>query len=263
MLIFFFTFLHSKVFGCSSVKLVEIMETQEFDTYSSARLMMEDIRDCLQERKSTMYIFPTVYVMITNEIEKKINSYGFYRNPNWMESIVIDFFKLYRYSLLNYEKGRKWLIPNTWLESFNYSKTKNASGFKSLILSMHAHINRDLAVAIHRKTPQISTCYSCKADYFATNEMFREILPELWDTMIILEPDVNSSSYENEVYEDELMRILIASRKAAWDLAVKVQTSPNVSIMAIDKRANRLTPLIKLVPDKISKISGFILNLLL
>lgn len=255
------TILSINSYSCSSDQLIDHLENEQYETFEQAQEMMVYIKDCFEQRHSLLALFPLVYISTTTAIKDKIETSGFYQNPIWIRAAITEFFKFYRSAIINFEKKKFKNVPRSWLTAFKYSLKKNASPFKSLLLSMHAHINRDLPIALNNIGSDLSSCTSCKKDFFRTNIMFEELLPSLWEDLFYFSPESNKTHYAVDHYTKDIMKALRFYRKRAWKLALKMQRPKfKYSKRKIDHKANRLTPFLLMAPRHFNHVAVFLLK---
>jgi hypothetical protein len=258
---FIIVFISINTLACSSDDLIDHLEQNPYDSFSDSTQMMTYIRDCFQNRRSMKAIFPAVYILVTDSIEYKATQTNFYLRPKWMERMVVEFFKLYREAVLNWEKQDFKKVPKTWRTAFRSADKQRPSAFKNLLLSIHAHIDRDLPIALHRLGVKLEECNYCISDYFKTNALFKEILPDLWHKLEDYDPQVNATDHTTEYYEDDIMKALISFRKRAWGLGLKMERSRfPYSEKKVDRKANKLTKYILLSPRRFNGTAVFALR---
>lgn len=93
-------------------------------------------------------VFATAYLHITQSIGAALEENSF-QNNFWSQDYLICFANLYRQALLNYENSNMELIPKSWKCSFDLAVKKEGFIIQHLLLGINAHINHDLALALH------------------------------------------------------------------------------------------------------------------
>lgn len=93
-------------------------------------------------------VFVTAYLHITQSIGAAIEEETF-QNNSWSQQYLICFANLYRIALLNYEKKNTDQVPKSWVIAYDLATDKKGYIIQHLILGINAHINHDLALALH------------------------------------------------------------------------------------------------------------------
>jgi hypothetical protein len=99
-------------------------------------------------RRDRRGVFATAYLEITRAIERSRTD-GAFRDAEWSARYLIRFANLYREALLNYEEGRGARVPKAWRISFDAARADTGLVIQHLVLGINAHINHDLAIALH------------------------------------------------------------------------------------------------------------------
>ncbi|MDZ7718383.1 MAG: DUF5995 family protein [Balneolaceae bacterium] len=94
-------------------------------------------------------VFTTAYLHITQSIGAALQENSFHDN-SWSRDYLICFANLYREAMLNYERGHLDLVPKSWKIAYNLSKSNEGYVIQHLMLGINAHINHDLALALHQ-----------------------------------------------------------------------------------------------------------------
>lgn len=93
-------------------------------------------------------VFTTAYLHITKSIGAAIEEESF-KDTLWSQKYLVCFANLYREAILNYEKGNDAIVPKSWKRAFELAKNKDGYIIQHLLLGINAHINHDLALALH------------------------------------------------------------------------------------------------------------------
>jgi len=72
-----------------------------------------------------------------------------FHNRTWMETYTYHFADLYREAVYNWEFGNKEDVPGAWVLAFEHAKNEDLLILQNIMLGINAHINRDLAYALH------------------------------------------------------------------------------------------------------------------
>lgn len=93
-------------------------------------------------------VFTTAYLHITQSIGAAIEEDSF-KDTLWSQNYLICFANLYRKAFLNYEIDNIAGVPKSWRQAFDLAKNKKGFVIQHLLLGINAHINHDLALALH------------------------------------------------------------------------------------------------------------------
>jgi hypothetical protein len=93
-------------------------------------------------------VFTTAYLHITQSIGAAVEEDSF-KDTLWSQNYLICFANLYRVAILNNARGNKDLVPKSWKTSFELAEKKEGFVIQHLMLGINAHINHDLALALH------------------------------------------------------------------------------------------------------------------
>jgi len=99
-------------------------------------------------RRDRRGVFATAYLEITRAIERSRTDGGFL-DSRWTARYLVRFANLYRTALLDYEEGRSGRVPKAWRISFDAARADTGLVIQHLVLGINAHINHDLAIALH------------------------------------------------------------------------------------------------------------------
>lgn len=94
-------------------------------------------------------VFTTAYLHITQSIGAAIEENSF-QNNSWSRDYLISFANLYRIAILNYEQGKTDQVPKSWRLAFDLAENDDGYIVQHLLLGINAHINHDLALALHQ-----------------------------------------------------------------------------------------------------------------
>lgn len=113
--------------------------------------VMESIQT-LVGREDGIWWFTELYRRVTVEVDKACKT-SFFRYPEWMRVLVIEFAKLYFEALVAWLSGRKKQCPPSWRALFKRRTLVRVRGYSPLqfaLAGVNAHIQRDLAYAVDR-----------------------------------------------------------------------------------------------------------------
>lgn len=106
--------------------------------------------DGLQQRRSLTgdrrAVFATVYGLMTREMKRCIAERRF-RDNAWVARYTLAFAGYYRAAMEGYDRGER--VPKSWRIAFDTARQGTALISQDLLLGINAHVNHDLALALH------------------------------------------------------------------------------------------------------------------
>ena len=105
------------------------------------------IQDHFQAIGDRRAVFATSYLEITKEIVRRISN-KFFHDNSWVSHYVVAFAELYRKALYHYERREYFIVPKSWMISFDVSKNNRGLVIQDLLLGINAHINHDLPLSL-------------------------------------------------------------------------------------------------------------------
>ena len=87
--------------------------------------------------------FGITYIRVTEAIRKAILD-GVYQEPRFLAHEDRVFARMYFESYDAWKAGKRDQVPAAWREAWDAGRAKSVSGLGNLLLSMNAHINRDM-----------------------------------------------------------------------------------------------------------------------
>ncbi len=144
----------------------------DLESLESVIRAMEELEELLeQEDFDSMKPFLQAYLKITREVKKEKQRGGF-DHPKALEKLDIRFAQLYFNAVRKYIKEGEKKSP--WNTYFNYIERDDSRPLIELVLGINAHINSDLAQALHE------TGYSHTEDFKKVDEiLLRSLFPVL------------------------------------------------------------------------------------
>jgi len=126
------------------VALVE----EPYDSVADAVDRLDALADAFRERDDRRAVFATVYATMTAAVRRRIERGGF-RDPAWVRDYTVTFADYYRRALLAFERGDHRRVPDPWRIAFDTAVAGEALVLQDAALGINAHINYDLALAVH------------------------------------------------------------------------------------------------------------------
>lgn len=211
------------------------------------------------ERDDLRGVFTTAYLQITQSIGAAIEEDSF-ENSVWGQQYLICFANLYREAILNYEKGDIEFVPKSWKRAFDLAKQKNGFVIQHLILGINAHINHDLALALHEVSidPDRNDKYK---DHTDVNIILEKATDGLKQSVaekyapILKRLDQGLGTIDDEITAFSIPK----AREHAWSMAIALtsaQTDMEKRIIqrSLDEQAAVLARLILASPTRNQKV---------
>lgn len=92
-------------------------------------------------------LFVMTYSASTSTIQRWIDQ-GTFLDNQMMARLVVTFGNAYRSALAEYAVGERSRVPVAWQQSFDACIARSGTALQCLMLSVNAHVNRDLPYAI-------------------------------------------------------------------------------------------------------------------
>lgn len=191
--------------------------TQPFGDVADVHRRLSDLEDRLREAGDRRAVFLTVYARMTAAVSEAIQA-GAFSDTAWIRRYTIVFADYYRRALLASERGQTNEIPPPWRIAFGASTGGRTVILQDALLGINAHINYDLAYAIHEIgiDPDRPTK---RADHNAINEILRQLIDEAQNALVdIYHGDTIGSLDDFLGRSDEKLAHLglVGSRDLAW-----------------------------------------------
>jgi hypothetical protein len=196
-------------------------------------------------------VFLTVYVMMSQEMGRRIQARQFLDN-DWVARYTVSFGNLYRRALAAFERGET--VPKAWTISFQNSAAGTGLVIQDLLLGINAHINHDLALALHEVSidPDRESRYQ---DHTSVNQVLSAIGKSVEDRICAMyAPGLEALSACAGGAERLAANFSIdAARQVAWDWAVhmagaRADEEPAMFVRLLDIESEALAKLL-LAPD--------------
>src|SRR4051812_34708629 len=168
-------------------------------------------------------IFVEAYILITQELRKRILAGGAFENGDWVASYLIRFGELYRVALVAYETKDEANLPRAWKIAFDTAAKGDAVMLQHLLLGINAHINHDLPNAL--STVGIDPDRArAKRDHDAVNAALRTATDPVKEKMFTLyAPALGLLDRLVGPFDDEVTNWSFhKAREAAWDAGVSL-----------------------------------------
>jgi len=169
-------------------------------------------------------LFVKVYALITNSIEQFGNA-GKLENRAWMDELILGFGDEYRNAVWAYEKRSSDVrLPLPWKFDFDHALAKDLGLATQLLLSLNSHILHDLPITVANSVDEADELEFYKEDYFALNDMFKSLMPALFN-FVYIESNYGMVNLSNpsEVLKRKLVfQMVLVMRKSAWKNSIRL-----------------------------------------
>ncbi|HEY1358696.1 MAG TPA: DUF5995 family protein [Thermoleophilaceae bacterium] len=88
-------------------------------------------------------LFALTYIRVTEAIRKAIRR-GFYEEPRYLATEDRVFARMYFAATDNWRSGHRELVPPAWRLALDAGRDRSVNGLGNLLMSMNAHVNRDM-----------------------------------------------------------------------------------------------------------------------
>jgi uncharacterized protein DUF5995 len=88
-------------------------------------------------------VFGLVYIRVTESIRKAV-ARGFYEEPKFLNHEDAVFAHMYFRATDAWRRGDLANVPPAWRDAFDAARDRSVSGLGNLLMSMNAHVNRDM-----------------------------------------------------------------------------------------------------------------------
>ena len=132
-------------------------------------------------------VFALVYIRVTEAIRSDVLR-GRFEEPTFLNHEDAVFARMYFQAFDNWEAKRYDRVPGAWREAFDSAHDKRVNAFGNLMMSMNAHVNRDMPFMLAAIGQQQSDGSSRKPDHDYGNlllsKLYAPIIEEVgarWD----------------------------------------------------------------------------------
>jgi hypothetical protein len=88
-------------------------------------------------------LFALTYIRVTEAIRRSLHR-RFYEEPRFLQTEDRVFARMYFAATDNWRAGRRQYVPPAWREALDAGRDRSVSGLGNLLMSMNAHVNRDM-----------------------------------------------------------------------------------------------------------------------
>lgn len=123
-------------------------------------------------------IFMNSYVNVLVQIRRRLAENEFVKKE-WSQKLMLNYANLYRIAVWADLNGRTDEIPKSWQLAFSKTNDESVSAPLLLMLSVNAHITRDLPAALHQTGVNFGDEAS-RRDFFSVDNSFEASIEQTW-----------------------------------------------------------------------------------
>ena len=162
-------------------------------------------------------VFALVYIRVTEAIRRAVAE-DFYEEPAFLNHEDAVFARMYFEAYDAWARGDRDKVPDAWKAAFDAGRDRTVAGIGNLLMSMSAHVNRDMPFLLANLGLTMPSGKSRKPDHDLGNEVlhplyddiFKEI-SERWD------PTIYNYQVNGTVFDDAaFFQLLVEWREAVW-----------------------------------------------
>jgi hypothetical protein len=193
---------------------------------------IEKIESLYRRADDARAIFATTYLLTTRNIIKAMDRRTFSDRVR-MERITLAFGELWLDALEAEDKGRRDDVPPAWRLAFDAGKRDRVSPARVLMLSINAHVIRDLPFAVVAAARPDA---SLEPDFKALNKVLADEVPEVRRALVSQYGDWPQDVTDR--LDDRLPGLAMgAARALSWRLAVQLAADPVGGARFVEDRA--------------------------
>ena len=194
-----------------------------------ARIADDTAKSCSHDA-----VFSRAYLRMTQTYGWSRDIPGYYEDVPFANHQDAVFAKYYTDAYYGYHSGDRASVPEAWRIAFDASRDKRVSGSGSLLLSMNAHINRDLAFVLAGVGLVAPDGSSRKPDYDAVEQwLYTATEPLLAEIAARFDPKADDSDDPLGLNNLTLFQMVSAWREGAWRNAEALVSAPTPQARAL------------------------------
>ena len=168
-------------------------------------------------------LFSLTYIRVTEDISEAVDS-GFYPDLHWINHQDAIFARMYFLAYDNWRAGRLDLVPPAWRIAFGASENREVEGMGNLLLSMNAHITRDMPYILYHSGLVTADGESRYGQHTAYNSRLRELYtPVIKEMSRRFDDSMDNYDVPGLAADDEaLFSVLRFWRQQVWQNAERL-----------------------------------------
>lgn len=151
---------------------------KDYRSSSSASRSIGKLAMALDSANSRRAQFAHIYSMTIGATGKYLRK-GAFENPDWVESLIVNYANIYRRTILKELTGKRRELPLAWQYEFAYTQREDWLATNDLIYGIKVHITRDLVEALY-VTPTDFDDESIRRDFFRITTVLNRSMPQIW-----------------------------------------------------------------------------------
>lgn len=162
--------------------------------------------------------FGITYIRVTEAIRRAVLGGKVYEEPRFLNHEDKVFARMYFSAFDTWQRGERSKVPPAWREALDTGRARSVNGLGNLLLSMNAHINRDMPFLVNALGQTRPDGKSRKPDHDrgnrVLNPLYDDVIKELTDRF-----DETTDDYDVPgVLADDtaLFQILQGWREGVW-----------------------------------------------
>ena len=198
---------------------------------SRERDCLDGSNDCIEETLTEMYrrfdrryatcdhnsAFGITYIRVTEAIRLAVLR-RFYAEPRFLNHEDKVFARMYFAAFDAWERGDRGRVPPAWLAALDAGRDRSVSGQGNLLMSMNAHINRDMPFLLDALGLTDPRGASRKPDHDRGNRVLNPLYDDvLRELAARYDPTVDDFDASGTLYDDTaIFQILQGWREGVW-----------------------------------------------
>lgn len=199
---------------------------------SRERDCVDGSNECIEETLSEMYrrfdrryatcdhnsAFGITYIRVTEAIRKAVLRGDVYAEPRYLNHEDRVFARMYFEAMDAWQRGDRARVPPAWLEALDAGRDRSVSGQGNLLMSMNAHINRDMPFLLDALGLTDPRGASRKPDHDRGNRVLAPLYDEVLKELAArYDPTVDDFDAPGTLYDDTaIFQILQGWREGVW-----------------------------------------------
>jgi Family of unknown function (DUF5995) len=172
-------------------------------------------------------VFALTYIRVTEAIRKSVAD-GLYEEPQFLNHEDAVFARMYFMAYDAWERGDRDSVPDAWEAAFDAGRDRTVAGIGNLLMSMNAHVNRDMPFMLANLGLAMPNGSSRKPDHDRGNQvlnpLYDDVLDEIgrrWD------PTISNYNVPGVAADDTgFFQILQGWREQVWRHAEMLVNAP-------------------------------------
>ena len=162
--------------------------------------------------------FGITYIRVTEAIRRAVLRGDLYAEPRYLNHADKVFARMYFEATDAWERGDRSRVPPAWLEALDAGRDRSVAGLGNLLMSMNAHINRDMPFLLDALGLTDPRGQSRKVDHDRGNRMLAPLYDDVLKELAArYDPTVDDFDVPGTLYDDTaIFQILQGWREGVW-----------------------------------------------